>query len=221
MITIGPAFARPAPDKIALLRELPSATVSDVLGPGHALHARVRPLAAGMRICGPAFTLKLPPIDNLGMHAAVRHAEPGDVIVVDQEGLALGAPVGEIMAAAAQAKGLAGIVLDGAVRDVAALRQSGWPVFAAGVHAQQCQKVGPAWLNQPITCAGVLVRPGDIVLGDEDGVVVIPAHRVEDVAQQVATRVLRESDRLDAIRRGHFSPAWLDQAMADAGVVHL
>jgi regulator of RNase E activity RraA len=221
MITIGPAFRRPAPERLALLRELPSATVSDVLGPGHAMHARIKPLAAGMRLLGPAFTLKLPPLDNLGMHAAVRHAEPGDVIVADQDGQMLGAPVGEIMATAARAKGLAGIVLDGAVRDAAALRESGWPVFAAGVHAQQCQKIGPAWLNQPISCGGVPVRPGDIVLADEDGVVVIPAHRIEDVAQQVATRVLRESDRLDAIRRGHLFPSWLDQALADAGVVHL
>lgn len=219
MLTFGPEFARPAAQLLALLRELPVATVSDVLGPGHVLHARVKPLAPGMRILGPAYPLRLPPADNLGMHAAVKDARPGDVIVADQQGAALGAPVGEIMACAARQQGLAGIVLDGAVRDVAKLRASAWPVFAAGVHAQQCRKDGPAWLKLPMTCAGVNVSPGDIVLGDDDGVVVIPAARAESVARQAADRMDKESQRIAAIGRGVISPAWLQEAMERAGIV--
>jgi 4-hydroxy-4-methyl-2-oxoglutarate aldolase len=219
MLTFGPHFPRPGAALLALYRELPVATVADVLGPGHVMHARVKPLAPGMRIVGAAYCLRLPLTDNLGMHVAVKDAMAGDVIVADQQGAALGAPVGEIMARAAQQQGLAGIVLDGAVRDVAKLRASSWPVFAAGVHAQQCRKDGPAWLRLPMTCAGVNVNPGDVVLGDDDGVVVVPASRAQDVARQALDRIGKESQRMAAIGRGAISPAWLEEAMERAGIV--
>jgi 4-hydroxy-4-methyl-2-oxoglutarate aldolase len=220
MLIFGPDFPRPAASLLALYRELPAATVSDVLGPGHVLHARVKPLAAGMRLLGPAYPLRLPVIDNLGMHVAVKDARPGDVIIADQQGAQLAAPVGEIMAAAAQHKGLAGVVLDGVVRDVARLRAAGWPVFAAGAHAQQCRKDGPAWLREPITCAGVPVRPGDIVLGDDDGVVVVPLEQAEAVAREVERRIQKESQRIAAIGKGVVSPAWLDETIARVGIVN-
>jgi 4-hydroxy-4-methyl-2-oxoglutarate aldolase len=218
MLTFGPEFPRPSPALLALYRELPVAPVSDVLGPGHVMHARVKPLAPGMRVLGPAFTLRLPAIDNLGMHVAVRDARAGDVIVADQQGMQLAAPVGEIMVAAAQHKEIAGIVLDGVVRDVARLRAGGWPVFATGSHAQQCRKDGPAWLRVPITCAGVEVRPGDIVLGDDDGVVVIPLERAEAVAREAGQKIEKESQRVAGIRKGIVSPAWLEETIARAGI---
>jgi 4-hydroxy-4-methyl-2-oxoglutarate aldolase len=220
MLTFGSDFPRPGAALLALYRELPVATVSDVLGPGHVMHARVKSLAPGMRILGAAYTLRLPPADNLGMHVAVKDAKPGDVIVADQQGAALGAPVGEIMACAAQQQQLAGIVLDGVVRDAAKLRASAWPVFAAGVHAQQCRKDGPAWLKLPMTCAGVNVRPGDLVLGDDDGVVVVPIERAEAVAREAMERMDKESQRIAAIARGAISPAWLEEAMERAGIVN-
>ena len=219
MLIFGPVFKRPSAALLALYGELPSATVSDVLGPGYALNARVRPLSSGMRVLGPAYTLGLPVMDNLGMHVAVKDAEPGDVIVADQQGASLGAPVGEIMALGARQKKLAGIVLDGVVRDKAQLCGSDWPVFATGAHAQQCRKDGPAWLRLPITCAGVPVRPGDLVLGDDDGVVVIPVERAEEVAGEVVRRLQKESERIAAIRQGAISPAWLEETMARVGVV--
>lgn len=221
MLTFGPLFQRPTSRLIELYRELPVATVSDVLGPGHVLHARVKPLRFGMRIVGPAYTLKLAAIDNLGMHVAVKDAQAGDVIVADQQGAALAAPVGEIMAFAAQSRGLAGIVLDGVVRDVARLRASAWPIFAVGAHAQQCRKDGPAWLRLPLTCAGVNVRPGDLVVGDDDGVVVVPIERAEEVAKQVIDKVKQEETRMAAIEQGATSPAWLDEAMRRSGVVNI
>jgi regulator of RNase E activity RraA len=220
MLTFGPEFERPPAGLIALFQELPVATISDALGPGHVLLARVRALRPGMRIVGPAYTLKLPLADNLGMHVAVRDAQPGDVIIADQQGASQGAPVGEIMAIAAQEKGLAGIVLDGVVRDLDKLSTSDWPVFAAGVFAQQCRKDGPAWMRQPMTCAGVLVRPGDIVVGDDDGVVVVPVERAFAVAAEVVLKVKKEAGRIAAIREGVIFPAWLDEAVARAGIVN-
>lgn len=221
MLTFGPTFTRPTAGLVELYRELPVATVSDVLGPGYVLNARVKPLRPGMRIVGCAYTLRLPVMDNLGMHVAVKDAQPGDVIVADQQGAALGAPVGEIMAFAARNKGLAGIVLDGVVRDVAKLRASDWPIFAVGAHAQQCRKDGPAWLRLPLTCAGVDVQPGDLVLGDDDGVVVIPVARAEAVARQTVEKMKNEEQRMAAIGQGVISPAWLDAAMERLGIVNI
>ena len=124
------------------------------------------------------------------------------------------------MALAAQHKGLAGIVLNGVVRDIDKLRASDWPVFATGAYAQQCRKDGPAWLRLPMSCAGVLVRPGDLLLGDDDGVVVIPIERAQGVALQVLQRLEQEAQRMAAIRAGVLSPAWLQETMERAGIIN-
>jgi regulator of RNase E activity RraA len=219
MLMIGPAFERPSTDLIEAYRYLPVATISDVLGPGHVMHSSVRALRPGMRLLGAAYTLKLPPADNLGMHVAVREAKVGDVIVAEQSGGALGAPVGEIMAMAAMHKGLAGIVLNGAVRDAEKLRTEPWPVFATCIYAQQCRKDGPAWLQTTIDCAGVTVHPGDLIVGDDDGVVVVPFSSVATVAQEVVKKMEKESLRIASIAQGFISPAWLDAAIERAGLV--
>ena len=219
MLTIGPAFERPSIDLIEAYRYLPVARISDVLGPGHVMNASVRALRPGMRLLGAAYTLKLPPADNLGMHVAVREAKAGDVIVAEQSGGALGAPVGEIMAMAAMHKGLAGIVLNGAVRDAEKLRAEPWPVFAACIYAQQCRKDGPAWLQTTIDCAGVTVHPGDLIVGDDDGVVVVPFASIAPVAQEVVKKMEKESLRIASIAQGFISPAWLDAAIERAGLV--
>lgn len=219
MLTIGPAFERPSVDLIEAYRHLPVATISDVLGPGHVMNASVRPLRPGMRLVGAAYTLKLPPADNLGMHLAVRESKAGDVIVAEQSGGALGAPVGEIMAMAAMHKGLAGIVLNGAVRDAEKLRSELWPVFAVSIYAQQCRKDGPAWLQTTMDCAGVTVHPGDLIVGDDDGVVVVPFASIASVAQEVVKKMEKESLRIASISQGFISPAWLDAAIERAGLV--
>lgn len=218
MIHLGPDFERLPQPLVDGLLGLPTATISDVLGPGHVLAARVKPVRAGLRVAGTALTLRMPPTDNLGMHVAVSVARPGDVIVCDHAGGQLGAPVGDIMVAAARERGVAGIVLDGVVRDIAGLRESGWPVFAIGSHAQQCAKTGPAWIGLPIGCAGVRVRPGDAIVGDDDGVVVVPRERVAGIASEVAAKRAVEARRIAAIGAGDASPGWLPEAMRRAGV---
>jgi regulator of RNase E activity RraA len=221
VITHRVSIERPAADVVALFHDLPSSTVSDVLGPGHVLAQRIRPVRDGLRLLGPALTLAMPPRDNLGMHLAIRAARPGDVIVADQKGTALGASVGEIVATAALAKGIAGIVLDGVVRDIARLREIPLPVFAIGAFPEQCIKVGPASVNLPISCAGVSVHPGDIVLGDDDGVVIIPAADAVVVARLTREKIAAEAVRLQAIRAGDLYPAWLDETVRKAGLREL
>jgi 4-hydroxy-4-methyl-2-oxoglutarate aldolase len=127
--------------------------------------------------------------------------------------------VGEIMAHAARARGVTGVVLDGVVRDSQALREGGWPVFAIGTHPQQCRKDGPAWIAQTVTVAGVRIRPGDIVIGDDDGVVVVPVERAVAVADAVVARMASESKRIAAIAAGAVSPQWLEETVRRVGVV--
>lgn len=217
MISVHDSFERPDPALINAFRDLPVATISDVLGPGHLLAPRIRPMGRDVHMVGSALTLQLPPGDNLGMHLAVRLARPGEVIIADQAGTQLGAPVGEIIATAAQAKGVAGIVLDGVVRDVAQLRRMPMPVFAIGVWAQQCAKHGPARVGHPVVCAGVRVAPGDIIVGDDDGVVVIPTARAAEVVDGVRHRLAAESRRLAAIADGKLYPDWLPELLSKKG----
>lgn len=222
MITIGPRAATvPAAAELAALAELPVATLSDVLGPSHVPMLDIAPLRAGWKIAGPALTVQLPPGDNLGMHVAVGEVRRGEVLLVQQGTASRGAPVGEIMALAAQAQGAAGIVLEGPVRDRATLGQGGLPVFACGRCAQACTKTGPAWINVPITVGGVWVRPGDIVVADDDGVVIVPLARVAEAIAAAQARIARERSRIAAIGQGTVSPPWLAEAVQVAGLLRI
>jgi 4-hydroxy-4-methyl-2-oxoglutarate aldolase len=222
MITLGTRSA-PAldPAHLQALGSLASATLSDVLGPSHVVMLPVAPLRADWRVVGPALTVQLPPGDNLGMHVAVREARPGDVLLVQQGAQSRGSPVGEIMALAAQAQGAAGIVLDGPVRDTATLRRGSLPVFASARCAQACTKTGPAWINVPISIGGVWVRPGDVVVGDEDGVVVVPFERVAEAIEAARAHVDKERRRIAAIADGAVSPEWLERSVQAVGLHRL
>ena len=222
MITLGPRSPRKFDDaQRQALGQLASATLSDVLGPSHVVMLPIGPLRPGWRVAGPALTVQLPPGDNLGMHVAVRETQLGDVLLVQQGAASCGAPVGEIMAIAAQAQGAAGIVLDGPVRDTETLRNGSLPVFATARCAQACTKTGPAWINVPISIGGVWVRPGDFVVGDEDGVVVVPAERVAEATGAAQARVAKERHRIAAIADGIVSPNWLEQSVQAVGLVRL
>ncbi len=213
------AIARPAPDALAAAAGLPVATISDVLGWDCLLAPRLRPLDREMRLCGPAITVKLGVGDNLMMHKAVQLARAGDVLVVDQEGSRTHAPFGGIMATACRAKKLGGLVIDGSVRDGQEIRAMAYPVFCVGLSPRQCGKNGPGHVNLPISCGGVTVAPGDLVVGDEDGICIVPRDRVADVAAAVRSRLAAEERRLEAIAQGDLYPAWLDSRLAELGAV--
>ena len=151
----------------------PSSILADVAGRRGALHGRIAPLAPSMRFAGPALTVELRPGDNLMIHAALAIAKPGDVIVVDGKGDLASALMGEIMCQQCVALGIVGVVIDGAVRDSVALRELGLPVYAAGLNPNGPTKFIPGRINHPISIVGVSVNPGDLVVGDGDGVTVI------------------------------------------------
>lgn len=157
--------------------ELPVANVSDAMHRMTAGGASLRPMHGGGVLAGPALTVKARPGDNLMLHKALDLAVPGDVVVVDAGGDLTNALIGEMMTEYAETRGIAGIVIYGAIRDAATIRAGKFPLFAAGVTHRGPYKDGPGEINVPIAIDGMVIRPGDLLLGDDDGLVACRSRR--------------------------------------------
>lgn len=192
----GPAVT--AEEIVAALSEQAPTTVYEAAGKTGAMDATLRPVAPGMRLSGRALTVRCQPADNLTLHAAVALAKPGDVIVADVGGFVEAGHWGEILIVAAQQRGIAGLVINGGVRDIDAARRRNFPVFAGGVSMKATVKDVLGSINEPIVCGGVTVRPGDVVLGDDDGVVVLP---IDTAADALQAAIARETAELEVMRR--------------------
>lgn len=196
------------------------AIFADVAGRRGAMHARIQPVSPEMKLCGPAFTVDVRPGDNLMIHAAIALAKPGDVLVIDGKADQTSALMGAIMTNACKVLELGGIVMDGAMRDAVELRELGFPVFSAGFNPNGPTKNVPGRINHPISCGGVTVHPGDLVVGDADGVVVVERERVDGLLGAAAKKVAAEEARIAGIRRKEaLRPDWLDDALRTAGVL--
>lgn len=180
------------------------------------LRAAIKPLRPGWTVRGRALTVSVPTGDNLAIHAALAIAQSGDVLVVDAQGYTERAVMGGIMCAQAAAIGIAGVVIDGAMRDAAELRQGALPVFAAAVSPAGPTKVGGGSVHREIQCGGVSVAPGDWILGDDDGVVVVAPAALESMVTGALAKAEAEARRMAAIARGELRPLWLDAALAKA-----
>lgn len=180
------------------------------------MRAAIKPLRAGWSVRGRVLTVSVPAGDNLAIHAALAIARPGDVLVVDAQGYTDRAVMGGIMCAQAAATGIAGVVIDGAVRDAAELRQGNLAVFAAALSPAGPHKAGGGSVNRTIQCGGVSVSPGDWILGDDDGLVVFGAAECEARVDAALAKGEAEVRRMAAIARGELRPAWLDGALAGA-----
>lgn len=199
-------------------RKLPAANVSDVMARMVAGGARLRPMHGGGVMAGVALTVKTRPGDNLMVHKAIDIAAPGDVIVVDAGGDLTNALIGEIMSSHAAARGVAGFVIDGAIRDAAAIRAGRFPVFAAGVTHRGPYKDGPGEINVPIALDGMLIEPGDLVLGDDDGLVAVSFKHAEAVFAAASAKHAAEEQILADIRAGiRQDRAWVDEALRRLG----
>jgi regulator of RNase E activity RraA len=213
-------FDRVSPAIVAEAAPYASSILADVAGRRGALHGRIQPLAPSMRFAGPALTVELRPGDNLMIHAALAVARPGDVIVVDGKGDLSSALMGEIMSQQAVALGVAAVVIDGAVRDSEAIRALGFPMFAAGLNPNGPTKCVAGRLNHPISIGGVTVKPGDLVVGDADGVTVIEREKAAAMLPLAAEKVAAETRRIADIQsRKALRPGWLDGALRAAGVI--
>ncbi|HXF47335.1 MAG TPA: RraA family protein [Burkholderiaceae bacterium] len=213
-------FERVGRDIVAAAAKFPSSILADVAGRRGALSGRIAPLDPAMRVAGPALTVEVRPGDNLMIHAALALAQPGDVIVVDGKGDLSCALMGEIMVQQCLALGVAGVVIDGAVRDSEAIRALGFPMFAAGRNPNGPTKGVAGRINWPIGCGGVSVQPGDLIVGDADGVVVIERRQAAALLPLAADKLAAESKRIADIKaRKQLRPAWLDDALRAAGVL--
>lgn len=165
-------------------------------------------------MAGPALTIKTRPGDNLMIHKALQLAKPGDVIVVDAGGVLTNALVGEIMVGDAIKQGLGGFVMNGAIRDAGALRAGSFPVFAAGVTHRGPYKDGPGEINVPIAIDGMVIEPGDLVIGDEDGLLCVPFDDVERLLAAARQKQVVEDKMVADIEAGCFDRAWVDETLA-------
>lgn len=186
------------------LEGIDAATVHEAYGRRGALPASIKPVDPRFRICAPAFTVDCPPGDNLWIHHAVYAASPGDVLVVDTGGGLEWGYWGEILSVAAAARGLAGIVIDGGVRDIDRLVEVGLPVFASNVSIRGTVKVpiSDGRLGEPVSLGTTLVRSGDIIVGDRDGLVSVAASEVSDVGAAARERIAKEEDVIARLQRG-------------------
>ncbi|MCL2652637.1 MAG: dimethylmenaquinone methyltransferase [Propionibacteriaceae bacterium] len=186
------------------LPDLASATVHEAAGRIGALPSTIKPLDPGMHLCATAFPVRMPPGDNLWIHRAVYAAQPGDVLVVDVQGGFEHGYWGEILTVAAIARGLAGLVIAGGVRDSQQLIGLGWPVFSERVCITGTVKDphGDGSLGEPITIGGITITRGDLVVGDADGVVVIPAGRIDEVVDASLRRETAEAAYMERLRAG-------------------
>jgi 4-hydroxy-4-methyl-2-oxoglutarate aldolase len=191
-----------ATDLIAALRELGSATVYEAQGAYGALDSGIKPIHPSMCVAGPAVTVDTRPGDNLMLHYAMLKVKPGDVLVVDAKGFLEAGPWGDVFTELALQKGLAGLVIHGAVRDARTIIEQGFPVFARGLSIKGTGKNQPGKLNVPITIGDVRIQPGDILVGDIDGVVVVPQHDVERVVRVSRAREEKEQAYRAKIREG-------------------
>lgn len=222
----GPGFRirssveRPSPGTTAAFGEFETPAISDQMNRLYAMAPAVRNLTGEhLRLLGPAITVKVYPGDNLMVHKALDLAEPGDVIVVDTSSSDKTAVLGDLVSTKARHRGVAGFLVDGLIRDLPGIRELGdFPVFARGVTPIGPLHRGPGEINFPISAGGVVVHPGDLIVGDLNGVVVIPRDIAEELLERLQERREAESTYTTAVARGDFSNDWVDALLEESGV---
>lgn len=185
-------------EQIEVLKKLGSATIHEAQGQTGAIDSSLKPIDPTVRLCGPALTVDCRPDDNLAIHYALTKAKPGDVLVVDAKGFLEAGPWGDLLTLASQKLGIVGLVMNGAVRDADSIIEMGFPTFARGLSIKGTNKCQPGKVNVPIVIGNVQIQPGDIIVGDRDGLVVVEQYRVAEVISLSRAR----EDKEDGIRHG-------------------
>lgn len=211
-------FDRPSEDVVAAFRGKASSNVADAMGRFHFMDPGMKS-RTGLPLSGVAITVSARPGDNLMVHKALEVAQPGDVVVVSTTGNTTSAVFGELMGHTAKGAKLGGIVVDGAIRDVDGLKALEFPAFSRAVSPGASDKDGPGEINVPISCGNTVVMPGDIVVGDDDGLAVVPREDAAEVLEQVLALEEREKRRIAAIKGGELFKAEIDETLRSKGVI--
>lgn len=203
---------------VAVMQELSQFEVpdiSDLLNRLYAIDPQIRCLSGRYRICGPACTVKVFPGDNLMVHKALDIAKPGDIIVVDGSGSGsrTNALIGDIICTKARHRGIQGFVIDGLIRDLPAIEELGYPVFARGTTAIGPLHRGPGEINFPIACGGTVINPGDVLIADDAGMVAVPRDIVSTIIEILTSQKETNRAYLSAVQRGEFSNEWVDNLL--------
>ena len=213
-------FPRVSPDVVKQASQYAASILADVAGRRGTLDGRIAPLTPKTRIAGPAFTVEVRAGDNLMIHAAMQLAKPGDVLVIDGKGDTGCALMGSIMMNTCIQLGIAGAVIDAAVRDSEEIVELGFPVYAVGTNPNGPTKYIPGRLNHPICAGGVTVHPGDLVIGDADGVTIIEREKAPFMLELAAKKMAEEQARIAALRQGKdLKPAWVTKALQANGLL--
>ena len=202
MIHVINQIERPSKTLIDSFREIGTATVHEASGQKGAIDPAVKPIARGVRICGPAFTVQCQPKDNLMLHKGIQRAQPGDVLVASVGGYYEAGYWGGLMATSAIAKKLGGLAIDGCIRDSEEIVRMGFPIFCRGFSILGTTKVVLGQINHPIVFGGVLVNPGDLILGDDDGMVVVERRDCQAVLEKSIQRIKAEEKKAEQLRAG-------------------
>ena len=215
-------FPRASPDVVRRASQFAASILADVAGRRGALDGRIGAIAPKTRLAGTAFTVEVRAGDNLMIHAAMQLAKPGDVLVIDGKGDTTCALMGAIMMNACVQLGIAGVVIDAAVRDREELAELGFPVYAVGTNPNGPTKFVPGRINHPVSVGGVTVHPGDVVIGDADGVTILERDKAPFMLDLAAKKVADEQARIAALRQGNdLRPAWVREALRAAGALKM
>ena len=213
-----PSPPRIRDDVVARFRGLASSNLADAMGRFNFMDPAIRQ-RSGLPLCGLAVTVNTRPADNLMVHKALQVAQPGDIVVVATSGSTGSSVFGELMCHTAVAARLGGIIVDGAIRDIDGITRLGLPAYSRSVSPGGCDKDGPGEINVPISCGGAVVMPGDIIVGDGDGVAVVPRDHAEEVLDLVAELVDREEKRIAEINAGIVFRPDVDELLRKRGVI--
>lgn len=190
---------------IQQLSKFSAATLCEALGNKGYLPSAIKPIAANMKVCGPAYTVQTMPRDNVLLHRAYAYAQAGDVLIANCSGFYEAGYWGDLMSLGAKTKGINGLVIDACVRDADDIEAMGFPVFSRGLCIRGTSNHGDGILNEPIIIGEVLINPGDIVVGDRDGVVVVPKNKIEEAIEKAIAREAKEERTRAELRKGKVS----------------
>ncbi|MGR6967106.1 RraA family protein [Geodermatophilus sp. URMC 61] len=225
-MTPGPGFRYrrntrgPAPELVHRFGAFGAADVSDMMNRLYTMNPSIKPVTPReLRLLGRACTVKVFPGDNLMVHKSLDLANPGDVLVIDASSSMMTAVIGDLVSTKARHRGIAGVVVDGLVRDLDGILALGdFPVFARGTTPLGPLHRGPGEVNYPVSVGGIVVNPGDVVLGDADGVVVVPQESAESLLQRLDARAAGAAEYQSAVARGEFSNSWVDTMLDGNGL---
>jgi regulator of RNase E activity RraA len=223
----GPGFRirtdidRPSAETVAAFHAFDTPSISDMMNRLYTMKPTIQALTdQNIKLIGPACTVKVYPGDNLMVHKCLDVLKPGDVVVVDTSASTMTAVLGDLISTKARHRGAAGFLVDGLIRDLPGIRALGdFPVFAQGVTPIGPLHRGPGEINFPIAAGGIVVQPGDLIVGDANGVVVVPRDIVDDLLRRLTERAEAESSYTSAVARGEFNNAWVDNLLRENGVV--